>query len=132
MSAAGFEPGSFRSQADSLTSRPSWTQQQKVLDYNRANLELMKEQLSSNNYEVLMRNKNVKEYYMILKEKIAIAKEHHIQTKKIRPINGFLWFSEKIYVSSIQDNSHTEDLNDTKHNPIVKNTSTPAELLNKR
>ncbi|KAF2355374.1 Coagulation factor 5/8 C-terminal domain [Trinorchestia longiramus] len=25
MSAAGFEPGSFRSQADSLTSRPSWT-----------------------------------------------------------------------------------------------------------
>ncbi|KAF2347328.1 hypothetical protein FHG87_021915 [Trinorchestia longiramus] len=24
MSAAGFEPGSFRSQADSLTSRPSW------------------------------------------------------------------------------------------------------------
>ncbi|KAF2354094.1 hypothetical protein FHG87_015149 [Trinorchestia longiramus] len=34
------------------------TQQNKVLDYKRTNFELMKEELGSTDYEVLMRNKN--------------------------------------------------------------------------
>ncbi|KAF2353775.1 hypothetical protein FHG87_015468 [Trinorchestia longiramus] len=35
----------------------SRTQHKQVLDYQRANFELIKEELSSNNYEVLMSNK---------------------------------------------------------------------------
>ncbi|KAF2359755.1 Reverse transcriptase domain [Trinorchestia longiramus] len=54
------------------------TQHKQVLDYNRVNFELMKRELSSHNYEVLMINKNADEYYMILKDKIATATEHYI------------------------------------------------------
>ncbi|KAF2367436.1 Endonuclease/exonuclease/phosphatase [Trinorchestia longiramus] len=45
------------------------TRHKEVFDYKRANFELMKEELGSNNYEVLMSNKNAQECYMILKEK---------------------------------------------------------------
>ncbi|KAF2364185.1 hypothetical protein FHG87_005052 [Trinorchestia longiramus] len=72
------------------------TRQKQVLDYKWANFELMKEELSSNNYEVLMSNKNVQEYYMILKEKIATATEHHIPTKRMRPTINPPWFSQEI------------------------------------
>ncbi|KAF2350815.1 Endonuclease/exonuclease/phosphatase [Trinorchestia longiramus] len=43
------------------------TQHKQVLDYKRANFELMKNELGSYNYEVLMNNKNAEECYMILK-----------------------------------------------------------------
>ncbi|KAF2360165.1 hypothetical protein FHG87_009081 [Trinorchestia longiramus] len=43
------------------------TQHKQVLDYKRINFELMKEELGSHNYEVLLSNKNAEEYYMILK-----------------------------------------------------------------
>ncbi|KAF2358244.1 hypothetical protein FHG87_011005 [Trinorchestia longiramus] len=52
------------------------TQLEQVLDYKRANFELLKKELGSHNYEVLMSNKNV-----ILKNKIAPATEHHIPRK---------------------------------------------------
>ncbi|KAF2346702.1 hypothetical protein FHG87_022541 [Trinorchestia longiramus] len=54
------------------------TQHKQVLHYKRANFELMKEELGSYNYEVLMNNKNAEECYMILKDKIATATDHHI------------------------------------------------------
>ncbi|KAF2361879.1 hypothetical protein FHG87_007365 [Trinorchestia longiramus] len=57
------------------------SQHKQVLDYKRANFELMKEQLGSQNYEVLMSNKNAQECYMLLKYKIATATEHHISRK---------------------------------------------------
>ncbi|KAF2347653.1 Endonuclease/exonuclease/phosphatase [Trinorchestia longiramus] len=65
------------------------------LNYKRANLELMKEELGSLDYEVLMRNKNAKECFMILEEKIATATEHPIPTKQIRPANNPPWFSQE-------------------------------------
>ncbi|KAF2358519.1 hypothetical protein FHG87_010719 [Trinorchestia longiramus] len=46
-----------------------------------ANFELMKEELGSCNYEALMNNKNAEECYMILKDKIATATDHHIPRK---------------------------------------------------
>ncbi|KAF2351960.1 Endonuclease/exonuclease/phosphatase [Trinorchestia longiramus] len=49
------------------------TRHKQVLDYKQANFELMKEELDSCNYEVLMSNKNAEERYMILKDKIATA-----------------------------------------------------------
>ncbi|KAF2344602.1 hypothetical protein FHG87_024641 [Trinorchestia longiramus] len=49
------------------------TQHKQVLDYKRANFELMKEELGSDKYEVLMNNKNAEECYTILKNKIATA-----------------------------------------------------------
>ncbi|KAF2364792.1 hypothetical protein FHG87_004451 [Trinorchestia longiramus] len=55
------------------------TQHEQVLDYKRANFELMKEVLGIYNYEVLMSNKNAEECYMILKDKTATATGHHIQ-----------------------------------------------------
>ncbi|KAF2360362.1 hypothetical protein FHG87_008880 [Trinorchestia longiramus] len=61
------------------------TQHKQVLDYKRANFELMKEELGSYNYEVLMNNKNAEECYMILKDKTATATDHHIPRKRIRP-----------------------------------------------
>ncbi|KAF2363089.1 Ribonuclease H-like domain [Trinorchestia longiramus] len=57
------------------------TQHKQVLDYKRANFELMKKELGSYNYEVLMNNKNAEECYMILKDKIATATDHHIPRK---------------------------------------------------
>ncbi|KAF2350154.1 Endonuclease/exonuclease/phosphatase [Trinorchestia longiramus] len=72
------------------------TQHKQVLDYKRASFELMKEELGSHNYEVLMRNKNAEECYMILKEKIATATEHHIPRKQIRATNNPSWFSQEI------------------------------------
>ncbi|KAF2364031.1 hypothetical protein FHG87_005208 [Trinorchestia longiramus] len=72
------------------------TQHKQVLDYKRANFELMKEELGSRNYEVLMSNKNAEECYMILKEKIATATEHHILRKRIRPTNNPPWFPQEI------------------------------------
>ncbi|KAF2355337.1 hypothetical protein FHG87_013907 [Trinorchestia longiramus] len=57
------------------------TQHKQVLNYKGANFELMKEELGSYNYEVLMNNKNAKECYMILKDKIATATGHHIPTR---------------------------------------------------
>ncbi|KAF2349129.1 hypothetical protein FHG87_020114 [Trinorchestia longiramus] len=70
------------------------TQHKQVLDYKRANFELMKEELGSHNYEVLMSNKNVEECYMILKDKIATATEHHIPRKRIRTTNNPPWFPQ--------------------------------------
>ncbi|KAF2358881.1 hypothetical protein FHG87_010368 [Trinorchestia longiramus] len=72
------------------------TQHKQVLDYKRANFELMKEELGSYNYEVLMNNKNAEECYMILKDKIATATDHHIPRKRIRPTNNSPWFSQEI------------------------------------
>ncbi|KAF2349737.1 hypothetical protein FHG87_019507 [Trinorchestia longiramus] len=66
------------------------------LTYNRANFELMNEKLSSFDYEVLMRNKNAEECYMILKEEIKTDTEHYIPTKQIRPTNNPPWFSQEI------------------------------------
>ncbi|KAF2346533.1 Reverse transcriptase domain [Trinorchestia longiramus] len=67
-----------------------------VLDYKRANFEQMKEELGNHNCEVLMSNKNAEECYMILKEKIATATEHHIPRQRVRPTNNPLWFSQEI------------------------------------
>ncbi|KAF2352709.1 hypothetical protein FHG87_016534 [Trinorchestia longiramus] len=64
--------------------------------YKRTNFELMKEELGSYNYEVLMNNKNAEECYMILKDKIATARDHHIPRKRIRPTNNPPWFSQEI------------------------------------
>ncbi|KAF2348282.1 hypothetical protein FHG87_020961 [Trinorchestia longiramus] len=61
-----------------------------------ANFELMKEELGSYNYEVLMSNKNAEECYMILEDKIAIATDHHIPRKRIMPTNNPPWFSQEI------------------------------------
>ncbi|KAF2352429.1 hypothetical protein FHG87_016815 [Trinorchestia longiramus] len=72
------------------------TQHKQVFDYKRANFELMKEELGSSNYEVLMNNKNAEECYMILKDKIANATDHHIQRKRFRPTNNPPWFSQEI------------------------------------
>ncbi|KAF2345592.1 hypothetical protein FHG87_023652 [Trinorchestia longiramus] len=72
------------------------TQHKQILDYKRANFELMKEELGSNNYEVLMSNKNAEECYMILKEKIATATEHPIPRKRVRPTYNHPWFSQEI------------------------------------
>ncbi|KAF2353137.1 Reverse transcriptase domain [Trinorchestia longiramus] len=60
------------------------TQHKQVLDYKRANFELMKEELGSYNYEVLMNNKNAEECYMIFKDKIATATDHHIPRKAVK------------------------------------------------
>ncbi|KAF2353385.1 hypothetical protein FHG87_015859 [Trinorchestia longiramus] len=68
------------------------TQHKQVLDYKRANFELMKEELGSYNYKVLMSNKNTEECYMMLKDKIATVTEHHIRIKRIRPTNNPPWF----------------------------------------
>ncbi|KAF2349531.1 Reverse transcriptase domain [Trinorchestia longiramus] len=43
-----------------------------------------------------MNNKNAKECYIILKDKIATATDHHIPRKRIKPTNNPPWFSEKI------------------------------------
>ncbi|KAF2360008.1 hypothetical protein FHG87_009234 [Trinorchestia longiramus] len=72
------------------------TQHKQVLDYKRANFELMKEELGSHNYEVLMSNKNAKECYMIFKEMILTATEHQIPRKRVRPTNNPSWFSQEI------------------------------------
>ncbi|KAF2349873.1 hypothetical protein FHG87_019370 [Trinorchestia longiramus] len=72
------------------------TQHKQVLDYKRANFELRKEELGSYKYEVLMNNKNAEECYMILKDKIATATDHHIPRKRIRPTNNPPWFSQEI------------------------------------
>ncbi|KAF2353820.1 hypothetical protein FHG87_015422 [Trinorchestia longiramus] len=108
------------------------TQHKQVLDYKRANFELKKHELGNHNYEVLMSNKNAEECYMILKDKIATATEHHIPRTQIRPTNNPPWFSQEIDASSIQDNIRTENSNDTIQNPIVKNISTPAGLFSER
>ncbi|KAF2356835.1 Reverse transcriptase domain [Trinorchestia longiramus] len=71
-------------------------QHKQVLDYKRANFELMKEELGSYNYEVLMNNKNAEECYLIFKVKIATATDHYIPTKRIRPTNNPPWFSQEI------------------------------------
>ncbi|KAF2349414.1 hypothetical protein FHG87_019830, partial [Trinorchestia longiramus] len=68
------------------------TQHKQVLDYKRANFELMKEELGSYNYKVLMNNKNAEECYRILKDKIETATDHHIPRKRIRPTNNPPWF----------------------------------------
>ncbi|KAF2351082.1 Endonuclease/exonuclease/phosphatase [Trinorchestia longiramus] len=72
------------------------TQHKQVLDYKRVNFELMKEELGSNNYEVLMSNKNAEECCVILKEKIATATKLHIPRMQIRPTNTPSWFSQEI------------------------------------
>ncbi|KAF2368252.1 hypothetical protein FHG87_000990 [Trinorchestia longiramus] len=72
------------------------TQHKQVLDYKRVNFELMREERGSYNYEVLMSNKNAEECFMILKEKIATATEHHMPRKIVRPTNNRPWFSQEI------------------------------------
>ncbi|KAF2345991.1 hypothetical protein FHG87_023253, partial [Trinorchestia longiramus] len=67
-----------------------------VLDYKRANFELMEEELGSYNYEVLMNDKNAEECHMILQDKIATATDHHIPRKRIRTTNNPPWFSQEI------------------------------------
>ncbi|KAF2357098.1 hypothetical protein FHG87_012145 [Trinorchestia longiramus] len=57
------------------------SQHKQVLDYKRASFELMKEELGSYNYEVLMSKKNAEDCYMILKDEIATATDHHIPRK---------------------------------------------------
>ncbi|KAF2360322.1 hypothetical protein FHG87_008917 [Trinorchestia longiramus] len=57
---------------------------------------LMKQELGSHNYEVLMSNESAEECFMILKDKIATATEHHIIRKRIRPTNNPPWFSQEI------------------------------------
>ncbi|KAF2343362.1 hypothetical protein FHG87_025882, partial [Trinorchestia longiramus] len=78
------------------------TQHKRVLDYKRANFALMKEELGSYNYEVLMNNKNAEECYMILKDKIATATDYHIPRKRIRPTNNPPWFSQEIKINARQ------------------------------
>ncbi|KAF2366885.1 hypothetical protein FHG87_002357 [Trinorchestia longiramus] len=101
------------------------TQHKQVLDYKRANFEVMKKELGSHNYEVLVSTKNAVECYMILKEKIATTTEHYISRKRIRPTNNPLWFLHESKRPSIQYNIRKEDSKDTKQNPIVKK-HTPA------
>ncbi|KAF2355284.1 Reverse transcriptase domain [Trinorchestia longiramus] len=72
------------------------TQHKQVLDYRQVNFELIKEELSSHKYEVLMSNKNTEECYMVLKEKIAPVAEHHLPRKLVRPTNNPPWFSHEI------------------------------------
>ncbi|KAF2358622.1 hypothetical protein FHG87_010630 [Trinorchestia longiramus] len=72
------------------------TQHKQVLDYKRANVELLKVELDSHDYEILMSNKNAEECYMILKHRTATATEHHIPRKRIRPTNNPPWFSQVI------------------------------------
>ncbi|KAF2364634.1 hypothetical protein FHG87_004617 [Trinorchestia longiramus] len=72
------------------------THHKQVLDYKLTNFELMREELGSHNYKVLMSNKNAEECYMILKEKIATATEHHILRKRVRPTNNPPWFSQEV------------------------------------
>ncbi|KAF2368562.1 hypothetical protein FHG87_000665 [Trinorchestia longiramus] len=72
------------------------TQHKQVLDYKWANFELMKKELGSHNYEVLMNSKNAEKCYIIIKSKIATATEHHIPRKRVRPTNNPSWFSQKI------------------------------------
>ncbi|KAF2352090.1 hypothetical protein FHG87_017153 [Trinorchestia longiramus] len=72
------------------------TQHKQVLDYKRTTFELMKEDLGSYNYEVLLSNKNAEECYTILKDKIATTTEHHIPRKRIRPTNNPPWLSQEI------------------------------------
>ncbi|KAF2345972.1 hypothetical protein FHG87_023273 [Trinorchestia longiramus] len=72
------------------------TQHKQVLNYKQGNFKLMKEELGSYNYEVLMSNENAEECFMILKNKIATATEHHIPRKRIRPTNNPPWFSQEI------------------------------------
>ncbi|KAF2358335.1 Reverse transcriptase domain [Trinorchestia longiramus] len=43
-----------------------------------------------------MSNKNAEECYMMLKDKIATATEHHIPRKRFRPTNNPPWFSQEI------------------------------------
>ncbi|KAF2361410.1 hypothetical protein FHG87_007833 [Trinorchestia longiramus] len=62
----------------------------------RAAFELMKEKLDNLDYEVLMRNNNALECYVPLKENIATATEHHIQTKRMRPSRNSLWFTKEL------------------------------------
>ncbi|KAF2347847.1 hypothetical protein FHG87_021397 [Trinorchestia longiramus] len=71
------------------------TQQNNVLDYKRANFELMEEELGSIGYEVLMRNMNSEECYINLK-KNATATDHHILRKRMRLNNNPPWFSQEI------------------------------------
>ncbi|KAF2349950.1 hypothetical protein FHG87_019291 [Trinorchestia longiramus] len=59
----------------------TWTQQKQVLYYKRASFEILKEELDSINYEVLMSNKNAEECFMIRKEKITTATDYQIPTK---------------------------------------------------
>ncbi|KAF2364393.1 Endonuclease/exonuclease/phosphatase [Trinorchestia longiramus] len=94
----------FSLEAQDLNTR---TQHKQVLDYKRANFELMKEELGSYNYEVLMNNKNAEECYMILKDKIATATDHHIPRKRIRPTNNPPWFSHEIkHLINARQHSH--------------------------
>ncbi|KAF2351558.1 Endonuclease/exonuclease/phosphatase [Trinorchestia longiramus] len=74
----------------------SSTQHKQVFDYKRENFELMREELGNYNYEVLMNNKNAEESYMILKDKLATATDHHIPRKRIRATNSPPWFSQEI------------------------------------
>ncbi|KAF2350258.1 Endonuclease/exonuclease/phosphatase [Trinorchestia longiramus] len=108
------------------------TQHKQVLDYKRANFELMKEELGRHNYEVLMSNKNAEECYMRLKEKIATATEHHIPRKRVRPTNDPPYSHMRLNTSSMLYNIRKEDSNDTKQNSIVDNISTSAGLLSER
>ncbi|KAF2346901.1 hypothetical protein FHG87_022344 [Trinorchestia longiramus] len=66
------------------------------LNYKRVNFELLKEELSSLDYEVLMRNKNDEKCFIILKEKFATATEHHIPTMQLGPITNPSWFLHEI------------------------------------
>ncbi|KAF2345029.1 Endonuclease/exonuclease/phosphatase [Trinorchestia longiramus] len=77
------------------------TQHKNVLNYKRANLKQMKEEVSSIDYNVLMMNKNTEECYMTYQENIAPASERHIQTKQMRLTNNPPWFSQEIkYLAS--------------------------------
>ncbi|KAF2356498.1 hypothetical protein FHG87_012744 [Trinorchestia longiramus] len=91
------------------------TQHKQELDYKRENFELMKKELGSYNYEVLMSKKNAEECYMIIKDKIATATDYHIPRKRITPTNNPPWFLQEIKrLINARHNIRTEDSNDTK------------------
>ncbi|KAF2362455.1 hypothetical protein FHG87_006790 [Trinorchestia longiramus] len=72
------------------------TRHKNVLIYIQANFELIKEELSSLDYESQIRNKNAEECNTILEEKMSTATEHDMPTKLKIPTNNPPWFSQEI------------------------------------
>ncbi|KAF2344458.1 hypothetical protein FHG87_024786 [Trinorchestia longiramus] len=96
------------------------TQPKNILSYTLANFELMNEEFGSFDYEVLMRNTNDGECYMILKKTAAVT-EQQIQAKSMRPTDNPPLFSQKIstYLPSPSYLKHSVKmkLKSSKHNP---------------
>ncbi|KAF2345779.1 Reverse transcriptase domain [Trinorchestia longiramus] len=80
------------------------TQHKQVLDYKRANFELMKEELGSHNYKVLMSNKKAEECYMILKDKMQSLQNTISQESESGQPITLLGSHKSLNASSMQDN----------------------------